>query len=220
MIALVFLLSIEKKKTSIMGCCQSKPCSRTDWLDLNNVYLRRALRYLQSEKDTDGPYSPHQWSGFKSVIDCDNLLMILAYFEYDNARIMTTTRSNLVCFFDYLALYGSLEAIEIAAWYMAPHTCYCALPTPQTLQLLRYYGNGTKKRIDPSFRSYDADRARNPLDIFNIWQHVAWKSRQLLLNHLPSVICDLILLYGIQSAAHPKYHHGHFFFPRVFLFKI
>ena len=103
------------------------------------------------------------------------------------------TIMGIVCLI-FLALFGSLQAIEIAAWYMTPETQFCALRTPATLNVWRLFNNLPKSRWDYRFRScFWKDRARNPLDIFNIWQHVAWKSRQLLIRQFPTVISDIIL---------------------------
>ena len=155
--------------------------------------------------------------------------MIGSYFEYDGAKIIKISSvlsyycnsgkriactNSPCCVFDYLALYGSLDAIEIASWYMTSGAESFAMRPVTTQPLWNLYGNDPPKRHDDmTFRSCAQDRGRNPLDIFNIWQHTAWESHQLLMRHVPNDIANIILGYGMQSLAPPKHHHGitHFF---------
>lgn len=201
---------------------------KRNWLQKYESDLQQELHVLKWREDVSGRFGVQTFPEFKITIDTDNLLLIAAYFEYDDARIMAIKGQSinqyvlghpfpttLGYFFDYLALFGSLEAIEIAAWYMTQNAFYCTLHPDTTYDFWNLYGrrNLREKYIDPSFRSYPNDRARNPLDIFNIWQNVAWKSLQLLQFRFPNDVANIVLGYcDMQSLAPPKYRHGLFIF--------
>ncbi len=201
------------------------------WLQKYEADLQQELHMLKWREDVSDRFDEQTFAEFKNTIDSNNLLQIAAYFEYDDARIMAIQNKPIKesypgqplrtpgYVFDYLALYGSLEAIEISAWYMTQKKhCYRLHPKTLYSSFHRLEERTPRQQyIDRFFRSYPQDRARNPIDIFNIWQHVAWKSRQLLHCRFPNEIVNIILDYGdIHSIAQPKHRHG---FSRFFFSK-
>ena len=167
-------------------------------------------------------------TNFSSVDVCNalrtnNVLLLRVFCEMDNGRHITHV-VNLrlksidyrIIYIDYLLLYGSLQAIEIACWYMnsddvnfsmQAQSCVGArLDADECVMLLRKTSFG---KFDTRFRSYPQERERNPLDVYCIWQHLAWNTYNLLTRcHLPSTIVDIIMSYAMQPLAPPYTHHG------------
>ncbi len=91
---------------------------------------------------------------------------------------------------------------------MRAESCYYArLATTESVVLLQKTSFGD---FNTRFRSYPQERERNPLDIFCIWQHMAWHTYNFLLTncHFPFTIADIIMSYAMQSLAPPNTHHG------------
>lgn len=212
-----------------MGVCASKwsigilgePPSRAPIDDdVDHQFMKLVTFYHWQNKTLSTSFS---LADFCDALRANNVLLLRVFCEINNGRYLTnvldlrTTRLDYrIILIDYLLLYGSLQAIEIACWYMnfddvnfsmQAQSCLGArMDATENVILLRKTSFGN---FDTRFRSYPQERERNPLDVFCIWQHLAWNTYNLLTRcHLPSTIVDIIMSYAMQPLASPYTHHG------------